>query len=43
MTMKNNREYAQWLRDYPKSENDIMMMFHHACLSDERLSLKGKE
>ena len=37
----DNGEYDQWLRDYSDSEYDMMVMFHHGCLSDERLSSKG--
>ena len=36
-------EYAQWLTDYSESEFDVMVMFHHACLSDERLSSRNGE
>ena len=37
---RDNGRYAQWLRDYPKSEYDVLMKSHHACLSNERLSLR---
>ena len=39
----DNGEYAQWLRDYPELEFDVMVTSHHACLSDKILSSKGEE
>jgi hypothetical protein len=39
----DNGEYTQWLREYLESEYDMMVTSHHACLSDEILSLKREE
>ena len=39
----DNGEYAQWLRDYPESEFDVMVTSHHAGLSDDILSSRSEE
>ena len=39
----NNGECAQCLREYPESEFDVMVTFHHACLSEDILSLNSEE
>ena len=39
----DNGDYAQWLREYPKSEFDVMAMSYYTCLSDEILSLRSEK
>ena len=36
-------EYAQWLREYPESEFDMMATSYHACLSDDILKARSEE
>ena len=40
---KDDSEYVNWLKGYPESECDILTTSHHLCLSDERLSSRGKD
>ena len=39
----DNGEYAQWLRNYPESEFDVMMTSYHAYLNDEVISSRGED
>ena len=38
---EDDEELAHWLRQYPESICDVMMMFHHDILRDARSSSKG--
>ena len=40
---EDDGEYAQWLKEYPESEFDILATSHHPCLSDERLSSRSED
>ena len=40
---RDDGEYAQWLKDYPKSKFDVMMTSHHACLRDDILDSRSGE
>ena len=39
----DNGDYAQWLREYPELEFDVIVTSHHVCLSDERFCLRRGE
>ena len=36
-------EYAQWLRDYPELEFNVIVTSQHACMNDEGLSSRSDE
>ena len=36
-------EYAQWLKNYPEAEFDVMMTSQHTCLKDDILGSRNEK